>query len=78
MKCGTRRLGFWDRYLTVWIFAAMAVGVGIGYLTPQVGTLVEIPVMIGLVNVALYFQRRYFGGVAASEPPASSTPAKCA
>ena len=54
----TKRLSFLDRYLTVWIFLAMAVGVGIGYLFPaavksfsaavSVGT-TNIPIAIGLV-----------------------------
>ena len=101
---GLGRLSLLDRYLTVWIFLAVAIGVGSGNFWPRiivdlpldvvriaiplsicfvlmflvsfymgksmgadyskttaaVGPLVEVPVLIGLVNVALYFQRRYF------------------
>ncbi|MEF8828525.1 MAG: arsenical-resistance protein, partial [Haloarcula sp.] len=35
--CGDpRSMDFLDKYLTVWIFAAMAIGVGLGYATPGV------------------------------------------
>ncbi len=36
-ECGDpRSMDFLDKYLTVWIFGAMAVGVGLGYVAPSV------------------------------------------
>jgi ACR3 family arsenite transporter len=52
-----RTLSFLDRYLTVWIFAAMGVGVTVGYAAPGVATAIDrlsvgttsIPIAIGLI-----------------------------
>jgi len=51
------KLKFLDRYLTLWIFLAMAVGVGLGYFFPNISSVMDslsvgttnIPLAIGLI-----------------------------
>ena len=52
-----KQLSFLDRYLTLWIFLAMAVGIAIGYFAPSVPAMItglsvgttSIPIAVGLI-----------------------------
>ena len=53
----SKKLSFIDQYLTLWIFLAMAIGVGVGYLFPSSSSFINafssgstnIPIAIGLI-----------------------------
>jgi ACR3 family arsenite transporter len=52
-----KHLSFLDRYLTAWIFAAMGLGIGLGYFLPETPSFIErfqvgttnVPIAIGLI-----------------------------
>jgi len=46
------RLSFVDRYLTVWIFVAMVIGVALGAAVPSIGTNINA-LSVGTVNIPL-------------------------
>ena len=57
MSLQSKKLSFLDQYLTLWIFLAMGIGVGIGYFFPSSSTIINsfssgstnIPIAIGLI-----------------------------
>ena len=57
VEVGRKKLNYLDRYLTLWIFLAMAVGISIGYFFPSSSTFINsfssgttnIPLAIGLI-----------------------------
>ena len=56
-RAGRRNLSFLDRFLTLWIFLAMGLGVGLGYFAPEVASFTDslsvgttsIPIAFGLI-----------------------------
>ena len=48
-----RNLSSLDRYLTLWIFMAMVLGVGIGYLLPVTVRVINATVSVGTTNIPI-------------------------
>ena len=62
------RLSNRDKLLPVWIGAAVVTGLLLGRLVPSlsdfavVGPLIEVPVLVALVSMALWLRRRLYLG----------------
>ncbi len=51
--CSQSGLSFLDRYLTLWIFIAMAIGVGVGYFFPAEVNTINTAVSVGTTNIPI-------------------------
>jgi ACR3 family arsenite transporter len=51
--CSRTGLPFLDRYLTLWIFIAMAIGVGVGYFFPVEVNTINSAISVGTTNIPI-------------------------
>ena len=52
MRNNIKKLSFLDRYLTLWIFLAIFIGIGVGYFIPGLNSLMD-KVTVGTTNIPL-------------------------
>ena len=52
----SKQLSFLDRYLTLWIFLAMGVGIGLGYFFPGTENLIQ-SFQVGTTNIPIAIEK---------------------